>query len=143
MLYYDTFTVDQDKSKSTKLSQRQLRPYRVATIDSLKDIYILEDINRAKLRGTFSRSQLKKFVQRDRYFQAIDKEIVDITEEERLATTKKEAKELAEEKAQARTLEQEIKGIKNSIEVNKLLEYKQRLIIQLPRILEHRKKQYI
>ena len=103
-------------------------------------------MNRARLRGIFSRSQLKKFVQWDRYFQATDKEIVDITEEEYLATTKREAKELAEEKAQARALEhriKEINRIKNSIEVNKPLEHKQRLIIQLPRISEYRKKQYV
>ena len=99
MLYYDTFIVDQDKSKSTKLSWQWLRPYRVATVDSLKSIYILEDIDRAGLRGTFSGSRLKKFVQRDRYFWATDKEVVDITEEERLTTTKKKAKELAKEKA--------------------------------------------
>ena len=67
-------------------------------------------------------------------------EIVDIIEEEYLATTKREAKELAKEKAQARTLEQEIEGIKDSTEVNKPLERKQRLIIQLPRISEHRKE---
>ena len=60
-----------------------------------------------------------------------------------MATTKREAKELAKEKAQARTLEQEIKRIKDSTEVNKPLERKQRLIIQLPRILEYRKKKYI
>ena len=105
MLYYNTFTVDQDKSKSIKLSQQQLRPYRVATADSLKGIYTLEDIDRAELRGTFSGSQLKKFIQQDRYFQATDKEVVDIIEEEHLATTKREAKEFAKEKAQARTLE--------------------------------------
>ena len=51
------------------------------------------------MRGTFSGSQLKKFVQQDRYFHAIDKKIVDITEKEHLATTKREAKELAKEKA--------------------------------------------
>ena len=107
------------------------------------DIYILEDIDRARLRGIFSGSQLKKFVQQDRYFRASDKKVVDIIKEEYLATTKKKAKELAKEKAQARTLEQEIKGIKDSIEVNKPLEYKQRLMIQLPRISEHRKKQYV
>ena len=76
----------------------------------------------------------------------MNKKIVDITEEEYLATTKKKAKELAKEKAQTRALEykiKEIKGIKNSIEVSKLLEYKQRLIIQLPRISEYRKKQYV
>ena len=98
------------------------------------------------MRGTFSGSQLKKFVQQDRYFRATDKEIVDITEEEHLATTKRKAKELAKEKAQARTLEQEIKEIKrikNSTEVNRPLERKQRLMIQLPRISEHRKKKYI
>ena len=63
-----------------------------------------------------------------------------------MAAAKREAKELAEEKAQARALEyriEEIKGIKNSIEVNKPLERKQRLMIQLPRISEHRKKQYV
>ena len=58
-----------------------------------------------------------------------------------MATTKKEAKELAKEKAQARTLEQEIKGIKKgSIEINKPLEREQRLRIQLPRISERRKE---
>ena len=57
------------------------------------------------MRGTFSGSRLKKFVQRDRYFQATDEEVVDITEEERLATAEREARELAEEEAQARTLE--------------------------------------
>ena len=65
----------------------------------MKGIYILEDIDRAGLRGTFSRSQLKKFVQWDRYFRATDKEIVDVTEEERLATTEREARELAKEEA--------------------------------------------
>ena len=73
----------------------------------------------------------------------MNKKVVDIIKEEYLATIKKEAKELAKEKAQARALEYEIKGIKNSIEVSKSLEYKQRLIIQLPRILEYRKEQYI
>ena len=76
----------------------------------------------------------------------MNKKIVDIIKEEYLATTKKEAKELAEEEAQAGTLEHEIKeieGIEDSTEVNKPLEYKQRLIIQLSRILEYRKKQYI
>ena len=104
---------------------------------------MLEDINRAGLRETFSGSQLKKFVQWDRYFRATDEEIVDIIEEEHLATTKREAKELAKEEAQARALEhriKEIKGIKNSIEVDKPLECKQRVMIQLPRISEHRKK---
>ena len=60
---------------------------------------MLEDIDRAGLRGTFSRSRLKKFIQWDRYFRTIDKKIVDIIEEEYLATTKREVKELAEEKA--------------------------------------------
>ena len=103
-------------------------------------------MNRAGLKGTFSGSRLKKFVQWDRYFRATDKEVVDITEGEYLATTKREAKELAEEEAQAGALEhriEEIKGIKNSTEVNKPLEREQRIIIQLPRILEHRKKQYV
>ena len=112
-------------------------------MDSLKGVYTLEDIDRAGLRGTFSGSRLKKFVQRNRYFRATDKEVVDIAEEERLATTEREAKELAEEEAQARALEhriEEIKGIKNSTEVNKPLEHKQRLIIQLPRISERRKE---
>ena len=57
----------------------------------------------------------------------MNKKVVDIIEEEYLATTKKKAKELAEEEAQARTLEQEIKGIRgieNSTEVNKPLERK-------------------
>ena len=57
----------------------------------------------------------------------MNKKVVDIIKEEYIATTKKEAKELAKEKAQARTLEQEIKeikGIKNSIEVNRPLERK-------------------
>ena len=87
------------------------------------------------MRGTFSRSQLKKFVQWDRYFRATDEEVVDITEEEHLATAKREAKELAEEEAQAETLEQEIKeieeikGIKNSTEVNRPLERERRLMI--------------
>ena len=76
------------------------------------------------MRGTFSGSQLKKFIQQDKYFCATDKKVVDITEEEYLATTKREARELAKEKAQARTLEQEIKGIEDSTEVNKPLEYK-------------------
>ena len=73
----------------------------------------------------------------------MNKEVIDITEEECLATTKREAKELAKEEAQARALEhkiKEIKGIKDSTEVSKPLEYKQRLIIQLPRISEYRKK---
>ena len=35
---------------------------KVLTTNSLKGIYILEDIDRARLRGTFSGSQLKKFV---------------------------------------------------------------------------------
>ena len=65
----------------------------------MKGIYTLEDIDRARLRGTFSRSQLKKFIQQDRYFYTIDKEIVDIIEEKHLAITKKKAKELAKEKA--------------------------------------------
>ena len=56
---------------------------------------------------------------------------MDIVEEEYLATTKREAKELAKEEAQAGTLEQEIKGIRGSTEVNEPLEHKQRLIIQL------------
>ena len=47
------------------------------------------------MRGIFSRSQLKKFVQWDRYFCASDEEVVDVIEEEYLATTKKKAKELA------------------------------------------------
>ena len=68
---------------------------------------------------------------------------MDIIEEERLATTKREARELTKEEAQARTLEQEIKGIKDSIEINKPFEREQRLVIQLPRISEHRKKKYI
>ena len=75
------------------------------------------------MRGIFSGSQLKKFVQRDRYFWATDKEIVDIAEEERLATTEREVRELAKEEAQARTLEQEIKGIEDSTEVDEPLEY--------------------
>ena len=57
----------------------------------------------------------------------MNKKVVDIIEEEYLATTKREAKELAKEKAQTRALEhriKEIKGIKNSIEVNRPLEYK-------------------
>ena len=143
MLYYDTFIVDQDKSKSTKLSWRQLGLYRVVTANSLKGIYTLEDIDRARLRGTFSGSRLKKFVQRDRYFRASDEKVVDVIEEEYLATTKRKVKELAEEEAQAGTLEQEIKGIENSTEVNKPLEYEQRVIIQLPRISERRKEQYV
>ena len=93
-------------------------------MDSLKGVYTLEDIDEAGLRGTFSGSQLKKFVQWDRYFRATDEEVVDITEEECLATTERETRELAEEEAQARTLEQEIKGIENSIEVNRPLERK-------------------
>ena len=112
----------------------------------MKGIYTLEDIDRAGLRGTFSGSRLKKFVQQDRYFYATDKEVVDITKEEHLVTTKREAKELAKEEAQARALEhriKEIKGIKNSTEVNKPLERERRLMIQLPRILEHRKEQYV
>ena len=60
---------------------------------------MLEDIDRAGLRGTFFRSQLKKFVQWDRYFRAIDEEVVDIIEEEHLAIIKREARELAEEEA--------------------------------------------
>ena len=115
-------------------------------MNSLKDIYTLEDIDRAGLRGIFSGSQLKKFVQQDRYFQATDEEVVDITEEEYLAAAERKAKELAEEEAQARALEhriKEIKEIKNSTEVNKPLEHKQRLMIQLPRISEYRKKQYV
>ena len=51
------------------------------------------------MRGTFSGSRLKKFVQWDRYFRATDEEVVDITEEEYLATAKREARELAEEEA--------------------------------------------
>ena len=74
-------------------------------MNSLKSIYILEHIDRAGLRGIFSESRLKKFVQRDRYFYATDKKVVDITEEEHLAIAKREVKELAEEKAWARTLE--------------------------------------
>ena len=65
----------------------------------MKGIYILEDIDGAGLRGIFSGSQLKKFIQQDKYFRATDKEIVDITEGEHLATTKRETKELAKEEA--------------------------------------------
>ena len=68
-------------------------------MDSLKGIYTLEDIDRAGLRGTFSGSRLKKFVQRDRYFRATDEEVVNVAEEERLAAAEREAKELAEEEA--------------------------------------------
>ena len=49
-----------------------------------------------------------------------------------MATTKREARELAKEEAQARALEhriKEIKGIKNSTEVDKPLEQEQRLMI--------------
>ena len=60
---------------------------------------MLEDIDGAGLRGTFSGSWLKKFVQQDRYFQATDEEVVNIIEEEHLATTEREAKELAKEEA--------------------------------------------
>ena len=95
----------------------------------MKGIYTLEDIDRAELRGTFSGSQLKKFIQQDRYFCTTDEEIVDITEEEYLATTKREARELTKEEAQARTLEQEIEGIKDGTEINKPLERKQRVMI--------------
>ena len=66
-----------------------------------------------------------------------------------MATTERKAKELAEEEAQTRALEQEIKEIKeieeikrieNSAEVNESLERERRLMIQLPRISEHRKE---
>ena len=106
MLYYDTFTVDRDKSKSTKLSWRWLGPYRVATADSLKGTYTLEDMDGAKLRGTFSGNRLKKFVKRDRYFRASDESVVDVTEAERQAMAEKGVQELEEEEAQAGDLEQ-------------------------------------
>jgi hypothetical protein len=83
VLYYDTFTIDHDKSKATKLNWRWLGPYRVTTADNVKGVYTLEDMDGAGLRGTFSGNRLKKFVERDRYFRASDEEVIDITKQER------------------------------------------------------------
>ena len=83
-------------------------------------MYTLEDIDRAKLRGTFSSNRLKKFVERDRYFRALDEDVIDITEEERRAVAEKKTQELEEEEAQASALEQEVE--EEEVKVDKSLE---------------------
>jgi len=135
VLYYNTFTIDHDKSKATKLNWRWLGPYRVTTADSVKGVYTLEDMDGAALRGTFSSNRLKKFVERDRYFRASDEEVIDATEEERRLAIEKEARQLEEEEAQAGALEQE--------EIETLPKPAKRLVIQPPRISERRKGQYV
>ena len=79
-------------SKSTKLSQKQISLYRVRTIDNLKGIYTLKDIDRAKLKGTFSSNRLKKFVKQDQYFRVLDKEVINVIEEERQRVIKEETR---------------------------------------------------
>ena len=124
VLYYDTFAVDRDKSRATKLNWRWLGPYRVATADSMKGVYTLEDMDGAKLRGTFSGNRLKKFVERDRYFRASDEEVVNVTREEWQGIAEREAQDWEGEEVQTDALDREGIRVEEEPEVGVLSEWR-------------------
>jgi hypothetical protein len=49
-------------SSNLKLSFKWLRPYRVKKANTLKGTYMLKEVDRTLLKGTYTRNRLKKFV---------------------------------------------------------------------------------
>lgn len=87
----------------------------MATADSVKGVYTLEDMDGAKLRGTFSGNRLKKFVERDRYFRASDEEVVDVTRGEWQEVAEREAQNWEEEEVQTDALNREGVGVEDEL----------------------------
>jgi len=73
ILRYDSVR-EIDMSLRRKLDFRWLGPYQIYSANKEKGYYRLKELkpDRALLRRTFSRSRLKLFYQRERYFYSLD-----------------------------------------------------------------------
>jgi hypothetical protein len=55
-------------SRNTKLLYRWLRLYRVREANKLKGSYVLEEIDSVKIKRTYTRNRLKRFLKRGRHW---------------------------------------------------------------------------
>ena len=69
MLKHDPQTVI-DRSRVRKLTYRWEGPYRVRKAIPKKGTYLLEDFDGSVLPGTYAGNQLKKFIEREGFYEA-------------------------------------------------------------------------